>query len=59
MRETYLTLTALLILSLVNYLKIIMLIEFKVTNFRSINSTQTLSMVAAPIKEAIIWKCDY
>ncbi len=29
-----------------------MLIEFKVTNFRSINSTQTLSMVAAPIKEA-------
>jgi hypothetical protein len=29
-----------------------MLIEFKVTNFRSINSTQTLSMVAAPTKEA-------
>jgi uncharacterized protein len=28
-----------------------MLIEFKVTNFRSINSTQTLSMVAAPLKE--------
>jgi len=28
-----------------------MLIEFKVTNFRSIKSTQTLSMVAAPIKE--------
>ncbi|HIE02551.1 MAG TPA: hypothetical protein EYP59_20075 [Thiotrichaceae bacterium] len=28
-----------------------MLIEFKVTNFRSINSTQTLSMVTAPLKE--------
>jgi len=28
-----------------------MLIEFKVTNFRSIKSTQILSMVAAPIKE--------
>jgi len=29
-----------------------MLIEFKVTNFRSINTTQTLSMVAASVKEA-------
>ncbi|MFK5971431.1 MAG: ATP-binding protein [Candidatus Marithrix sp.] len=29
-----------------------MLIEFKVTNFRSINSTQTLSMVVAPIPES-------
>jgi len=28
-----------------------MLIEFKVTNFRSINDTQTLSMVSAPIEE--------
>jgi len=28
-----------------------MLIEFKVTNFRSINSTQTLSMVAASLNE--------